>query len=61
MWARSGINISSLSEVRLKVITSCHVVLKAKICCNVALETNHLPTLSGRIGERGHLALPALL
>ena len=34
-WARSGIDISSLHEVRLKVTTSCHVVFKVKISHDV--------------------------
>ena len=35
MWARGGIKISSLSEVRLKVIISCDVELKVIIFSHV--------------------------
>ena len=57
MWARGGIKISSLSEVRLKVIISCDVELKVNISCDVELKV----TISCDVGHKVKISRDAAL
>ena len=57
MWARGGIKMSSLSDVRLKVIISCDVELKVNISCDVELQV----TITCDVGHKVKISRDAAL